>query len=80
MSEISASRTSFDCPLLDSITAIRQIHVELRAPTGMMTTASVLASRIELYDFLLSEISAIRSSLAKDIQRTREPPKFKRPL
>jgi hypothetical protein len=40
----------------------------------MTTTANVLTTRIELCDVLLGEISGIRSSLAKDLQRTREPP------
>ena len=42
--------------------------------TDMTTTANVLTTRIELCDVLLGEISGIRSSLAKDLQRTREPP------
>jgi hypothetical protein len=39
----------------------------------MTTTTNVLTTRIELCDVLLSEISGIRSSLAKDLRRTREP-------
>lgn len=42
--------------------------------TDMTTTANVLTTRTELCDVLLGEISGIRSSLAKDLQRTREPP------
>jgi hypothetical protein len=66
--------TSLDCPLRDSLTVIREIHVQLHVLTGMTTTAKVLASRIELFDVLLGEISGIRSNLAKDLRRTREPP------
>jgi hypothetical protein len=40
----------------------------------MDTTATVLASQIELCDTLLVEISGIRSSLAKDLVHTRKAP------
>jgi hypothetical protein len=74
MAKISVLGTSFDCPLRDSLTVIRQIHVQLHVLTGMTTTPKVLASRIELFDVLLGEISGIRSNPAKDIQRTRQRP------
>jgi hypothetical protein len=70
MSKIGLER-SFDCALRDSLSVIKQTHVQLHVLTGMTTTANVLASRIELCDILLGEISGIRSSLAKDLQRTR---------
>jgi hypothetical protein len=73
MIKINNLRASFDCPLRDSLSVIREIHGQLHALTGVMTTANVLASRIELCDVLLVEISSIRSSLARDLQRTREP-------
>jgi hypothetical protein len=62
------------CPVSDSLSIIRQTHVQLHALTDVTTTANVLTTRIELCDVLLGEISGIRSSLAKDLQRTREPP------
>jgi hypothetical protein len=73
MTKISDLGTSYGCPLRDSLSAIRESQVQLDVLTGMTTTANVLASQIELYDVLLVEISGIRSSLAKDLQRTREP-------
>jgi hypothetical protein len=75
MTKISGLGASVDCPLLDSLCVIREIHGQLHALTGVMTTANVLASRIELCGVLLVEISSIRSSLAKDLQRTRERPR-----
>lgn len=62
---------SFDYALRDSLSVIKETHVQLHVLTGMTTTANVLASQIELCDILLGEISGIRSSLAKDIQRAR---------
>lgn len=72
MTKIGSLERSFDCALRDSLSVIRQTHVQLHVLTGMTTTANVLASRIELCDVLLGEISGIRSNLAKDLQRTRE--------
>jgi hypothetical protein len=40
----------------------------------MRTSPTVLASQIELCDVLLVEISGIRSSLARDLKETRQPP------
>jgi hypothetical protein len=60
-----------DCELRSSLTAIRQAHDQLHVLTGMCTTATVLASQIELCDVLLVEISGIRSSLAKDLNYSR---------
>jgi hypothetical protein len=59
------------CALHDSLSAIKQAHVQLHSLTGLCTTPTVLASRIELCDLLLVEISGIRSSLAKDLKHTR---------
>jgi hypothetical protein len=75
MTKISDLEMSFDCALRNSLSVIRQTQVQLHVLTDMTTTANVLASRIELCDVLLVEISGIRSSLAKDIQLTREPPR-----
>jgi hypothetical protein len=73
MMKISDFGTSFDCALLDSLSVIRQTHVQLHVLTGMATTANVLASQIQLCDVLLVEISGIRNSLARDLRRTRKP-------
>jgi len=74
MIKISDLAASSECALRDSLSVIRQTHVRLHVPTDVTTTATVLASRIELCDALLLAISGIRSSLARDLQRTREPP------
>jgi len=71
MRKISSMQRSFDYALRDSLSVIKETHVQLHVLTGMTTTANVLASQIELCDILLGEISGIRSSLAKDIQRAR---------
>jgi hypothetical protein len=73
MTKISDLGTSSSCPVSTSLSIIRQTHVQLQALTDMTTTTNVLTTRIELCDVLLGEISGIRSSLAKDLQRTREP-------
>jgi hypothetical protein len=73
MTKSSGLVTSFDYSLRDSLSVIRQIQIQLHVLTGMTTTANVLASRIELCDVLLVEISGIRSSLANDLRRTRKP-------
>jgi hypothetical protein len=54
---------------------IKQAHDQLHLLTGMRTTATVLASQIELCDVLLVEISGIHSSLAKELNYTRGAPK-----
>lgn len=74
MTKISDLGASSDFALKESLNVIRQKHVQLHAQTGMMTSATVLASRIELCDALLVAVSGIRSNLAKDLQRTRESP------
>ncbi|WP_279667624.1 hypothetical protein [Bradyrhizobium sp. SSUT112] len=74
MTTISDS-TSSSCPVSDSLSIIRQAHVQLHALTDVTTTANVLTTRIELCDVLLGEISGIRGSLAKDLRRTRKPPR-----
>jgi hypothetical protein len=73
MTKISNLGTSSDWALRESLGVIRQTHVQLHVLTGKMTTPTVLASRIELCDALLLAISGVRSSLARDLQRTREP-------
>jgi hypothetical protein len=73
MIKTSDFRSSSDCSLTESLSVIRQTHVQLHIPTGT-TTATVLASRIELCEVLLVAISGVRTSLAKDIQRMRERP------
>jgi len=65
---------SCDGTLRSSLSAIKQAHDQLHFLTGMCTTATVLASQIELCDVLLVEISGIRSSLAKDLNYTRGAP------
>jgi hypothetical protein len=72
MAKISDSGTLLGCPLQGSLSALRQVQVQLHVMTGATTTANVLASQIELYDVLLVEISGIRYRLAEDLQRTRE--------
>jgi hypothetical protein len=73
MTKISDIGASFDCALQDSLSVIKQTHVQLHVLTGMTSTANVIASQIELCDLLLVEISGIRNSLAKDLGRSREP-------
>ena len=74
MTKISDLGASSNCALRDSLSVIRQTHVQLHVLTDMATTATELASRIKLCDALLFAISGVRSSLARDLQRTREPP------
>lgn len=78
MTRIRNYDTSSSCALRESLDVIRQTHVKLHVLTGMTltdmtTTATVLASRIELCDALLVAISGVRSSLARDLQCTRRP-------
>lgn len=74
MTKISHLEASSEYALSESLKVIRQTHVQLHALTGMMTSATVLASRIELCDALLLAVSGIRSNLAKDLQSTRVSP------
>jgi hypothetical protein len=76
MTKIRNYGTSSSCALRESLNVIRQTHVKLHVLadvtlTDMATTATVLASRIELCDALLVAISGVRNSLAKDLQLTR---------
>ncbi|WP_145927414.1 hypothetical protein [Bradyrhizobium neotropicale] len=73
MTKISHLAASSSCPVSDALSIIRQTQVQLHALTDASATANVLTTRIELCDVLLGEISGIRSSLAKDLRRTREP-------
>jgi hypothetical protein len=75
MTKISDLGTSSSCPVGDSLSIIRQTQVQLHALTDVTTTANVLTTRMQLCDVLLGEISGIRSRLAKDLRRTREPPR-----
>jgi hypothetical protein len=61
----------FDCSLHDSLSTIREARVRLNVLTGMSTTATMLASQIELCQVLLIEISEIRGTLARDLRHTR---------
>jgi hypothetical protein len=61
------------CALTESLGVIRQTHLLLHVPPDT-TTATALASRIELCDALLVAISGVRNSLAKDLISTRESP------
>jgi hypothetical protein len=74
MSKISLVSGSFSGALRDSLSAIKQAHVQLHFLTGMRTSPMVLASQIELCEVLLDEISGIRSSLVKDLKQTRGSP------
>ena len=74
MKKISDVSDSCACALGGSLSAIKQAHDQLHHLTGMATTATVLASQIELCDVLLIGISGIRSSLAKDLNHTRGAP------
>jgi hypothetical protein len=64
-------KKSFDGAVLDSLSMIKEAHVQLRLLTGTSATAALLASRIQLCDLLLDEISGIHASLARDLKRTR---------
>jgi hypothetical protein len=57
-----------------SLTAIKQAHDQFHVLTSMGTTASVLASQIELCNVLLVEITGIRSSLVNDLNHSRRAP------
>lgn len=58
--------------LQDSLTIIRRVQGELNVLTSSSTTPTGLASRIELCEVLLREISGIRSSLAEHLKDARE--------
>jgi hypothetical protein len=68
------SNKRFDCAVRDSLSMIKEAHVQLHQLTGTSATAALLASQIGLYDVLLGEISDIHSSLARDIKHTRLTP------
>jgi hypothetical protein len=67
----SSSKKCFDGAVLESLSTIREAHVQLRLLTGTSATAALLASQIQLYNFLLDEISGIHASLARDLKRSR---------
>jgi hypothetical protein len=60
-----------DGTLRNSLTAIKQAHIQLHVLTGMRPSPTVLASQIKLCDMLLIEISGIRSNLAREISNRR---------
>jgi hypothetical protein len=72
MTKFSSLGAPSNRPLRDSISIISKTHVQFHVVTDMTTTE--LASRIELCNALLFELSGVRSSLARDIQRTRAHP------
>ena len=61
----------FDCAVRNSLTAIKETHVQLHLLTGKSATAALIASQIELYDVLLDEISGIHTSLASYLKHPR---------
>jgi len=65
------SQKCFDDTVLNSLSTIKEAHVQLRLLTGTSATAALLASQIQLYDLILDEISGIHTSLARDIERAR---------
>jgi hypothetical protein len=68
------SNKRFACAVRDSLSTIKQTHVQLHLLTGTSPTAALLASQIELYDVLLDEISDIHASLARDLKHARLTP------
>jgi hypothetical protein len=65
------SKKCFDRAVRDSLSTIKEAHVQLHLLTGTSATAALLASQIELCDVLLDEISGIHSHLARDLKHTR---------
>jgi hypothetical protein len=65
------SKKCFDRVVRDSLSTIKEAHVQLHLLTGTSATAALLASQIELCDVLLDEISGIHSNLARDLKHTR---------
>lgn len=57
-----------------SLTAIKEAHVQLHLLAANLTTPTALASRIQLCEVLLGEISGIRSSLARSLEHRRNGP------
>lgn len=57
--------------LSDSLNAIKQAQIQLHLLNGEGANPTVIASRIQLCDVLLGEISGIRTSLAKHLEYTR---------
>lgn len=60
-----------DYALWDSLSTIRRAQVQLHLLNGEGATPTAIASRIQLCDILLGEISGIRSSLARHLERAR---------
>jgi hypothetical protein len=68
------SNKRFDYAVRDSLSTIKETHVQLHLLTGTSATPALLASQIELYDVLLDEIYGIHTSLARDLKHTRLTP------
>jgi hypothetical protein len=64
--------------LRDSLITIKETQAQLHLQNGICTTAAMLASKIELCDILLAEISSVHASLAKGLKGTRSRPKVSR--
>jgi hypothetical protein len=75
MSKIGHINNYSDGALRNSLSAIKQAQIQLRHLTGTCRSPTALASRIELCEVLLAEISGIHSSLENDIKEARGLPK-----
>ena len=64
------SNKSIDCTVRDSLSTIRATHVRLHRLNDTRATTDLLASKIDLYDVLLGEISGIHTSLARGLRHT----------
>ena len=67
---VDHSSASVDCTVRESLSTIRETHVRLHRLNGTPATTALLASKINLYDVLLDEISGIHTCLARDLQHT----------
>ena len=68
MRKIDLSNKRFDCAVRDSLSTIKQTHVQLHLLTGTSATAALLASQIELCDVLLDEISGIHTRACRHLE------------
>ena len=71
MRKIDGTSKSFDCTVRDSLNTIRAAHVRLNLLGGTRATTALLTSKIELYDVLLDELSAIRTGFARYLEDAR---------
>lgn len=74
MEEFNDVNDSPDGALWNSLSAIKQAHLQFHLLTDMCPAPTILASQIEICEVLLVAIAGIRSSLAEDLKRTRGPP------